>query len=482
MPYGCGKKDRLLMIGELVLRRASVFAIWSVLLGVSSPVLAEEWSVLVIGNPSAAAPSAFADSFHIADTLASAGLRGVDLHRDQTGDDLAGLLDTRLGSANVLIYYAGDLQQNSAGTALIGTDGDAARAGLTPYMQRLANSGTQRVALLIEDCFAGAKTGDVTLPQTFGMDVFVASTGDCTQPRLTDLIVERTGETTLQDILATVTITANDVPDIALAAPRTPQVIASADNGIDVVDRTRQDVISIIPMATTRVASTAQPVGFAQTIAPSVGQTGPGTSIILPAPPVAQQAALTQQNGFPEPSIIVGIIAGQDGFDRVNPDLPQIGTSEIAYDDVDARRGLRDQDPELFVTLVAGGAFDPPTADMARALQTELSRMNCYRARIDGDWGNQSRGAVDRYFAQAGGSPTSREAVADLFRQVILTDDVRCPTPVVAQPRPAASPSPSNNNVRTPQTQPTAPTPAPAPAAPSGGGLGDVNLGGVFRG
>ena len=452
------------------------------MLTASSPVWAEDWSVVVIGNPSQAASSAFSDSFHMADALKSAGFANVNLYRDQSGENLATVLDAGLGARDVMVYFAGDLRKNEAGTSLVGSDQNASQPALDPYFSRLAQSGTQRVVLLIETCFSGKSTGVVSAPDSFDLEVFVATSGDCTQPRLTDLIVDRVGENTLQDTLAGVTIVTNTGTPIVLNAPATPVIIASSDSGIEIVDQTRRDVVSILPMTMSASNTSIQSVSTA------IGVAGPRTSqpatTILPAPAETQLAALPQQSGQPEPSIIVGIIAGQNDFDRVNPDLPQIGTSEISYDNVEGRRALRDGNPELFASLLESGAFDPPAAEIARALQTELARMNCYRSAIDGDWGNLSSGAVDRYFAQAGGNAASRDAVADLFRQIILKDDLRCPTPVVAQPSRPAPQAARPTTSRPVQSQPSAPRPAPAAPkpAPSGGGLGDVNLGGVFRG
>ena len=469
----------------------------STLLAVSTPTWAEDWSVLVVGNPSATAPSAFADSFHVADALKSAGFSDVYLFRDQSGADLAAVLDTSLGAQQVMIYFAGDLAQTDSGMALVGADGNVAPTDLTSYMQRLSQSGTQTVVLMIEDCFAAAGSNGVRVPDSFGMNTFIASSaaeGSCPEQRMTDLILDMNGQLTLQAALSPAMIHANNVTDIALETTQPTQVIvASNDSGIDVVNRSNQDVISILPMASVSSGGIVEPVAFSQTAAPSGGQIGIQPTqqtprpVILPDATGNQQAALPLREGYPEPSIIVGVIPNVEEFDRVDPNLPDVGAAEIAYDDLEARQAFRAENPDLFANLVEGGAFDPPQAALAAALQTELARMNCYRTRIDGDWGNGSRGAVDSYFAQAGGSAASREAVPELFRQIISADDVRCPTPV-AQPaaaRPvASSPSSGNSNPSRPAAAPSqapAATPTPAPA-PSGGGLGDVNLGGVFRG
>lgn len=435
---------------------------------------------MVFGNSSSTASTAFADAFHVADALKSAGFSDVALHRDQSGADLGAVLDDSLGSANVMIYFAGD----AAGTAIMGVDGTT--TDIESYLDRLAKAGTSQVVLLFEICFAGTRVSDLTLPDTSRMDVFAVTSGDCTDARITDLIVNRAGASTLQQVLSDAVILADSGAQITLAEAVPQQMITNVDmGGVEFPTRISNDVVSILPMA---APVTIQPAGFDHTVVSSTQQVNiqPSgqTQVILPAPTTPQPAAFPQPAGLPEPSIIVGIIAGQNNFDTVDPNPPDILASEISYDDLEARRAFRDQNPALFESLVVSGAFDPATPELAIALQTELARMNCYRSRIDGDWGNISRQAVDRYFARANGTAVSRDANAELFRQVILQDGIRCPTPVVAQPSRATTRSPSSGQTRQPQVQPRQPTRQPQPqTAPSGGGgLGDVNLGGVFRG
>ncbi len=75
-----------------------------------------------------------------------------------------------------------------------------------------------------------------------------------------------------------------------------------------------------------------------------------------------------------------------------------------------SRRGskMRNDDPAQFEQLLTSGVFDPTPGNEARAIQTELARMQCYTGGIDGKWGRGSIAAVDRYFTQIGTAALKR--------------------------------------------------------------------------
>jgi len=111
--------------------------------------------------------------------------------------------------------------------------------------------------------------------------------------------------------------------------------------------------------------------------------------------------------------------------------------------------------------------------------------MGCYTSGIDGIGGTGSRGSVDRYFAQISETPTGREPTLDLYRKIILNDDVTCP--VVRQ---AAAPTRATGSANTTRrntapaarSQPRAAQPARRQAPASSGGINPNALGsGVFR-
>ncbi len=173
--------------------------------------------------------------------------------------------------------------------------------------------------------------------------------------------------------------------------------------------------------------------------------------------------------GLPTPSIIVGNIKPGDSFSNPTELGAAISGTEMGTLDYNARQKMRADNPDLFDRLLAGGAFDPPANALAGAIQTELSRMGCYSSRIDGIWGSGSRAAVNRYFAQIGNPPPSREPVIAVFRQLLRKDDVICPKPqtVATSTRRSSSGStrPRQSTARTPP-KPATRTP-PKPAAPT---------------
>ncbi len=204
------------------------------------------------------------------------------------------------------------------------------------------------------------------------------------------------------------------------------------------------------PVQTTGIGGAA-----AATRAGGIGGTlvRPGETLVLAANPVAPASISRGSSrrprpvGLPEPSIILG---------RPGPDLGAL--PEVDYTNVAARRELRGSDPQQFELLLVSGAYDPPSADLASALQTELSRMECYGSGIDGQWGPGSRAALERYYQAIGESPQSLEATSQAFRQILRRDDITCPPATRA-----ATPAPRN---AAPQQRSAAPQPQAAqPAA-----------------
>ena len=199
--------------------------------------------------------------------------------------------------------------------------------------------------------------------------------------------------------------------------------------------------------------------------------------------PLPQSRPVPGAGGLPRPSIIVGVIAPNDAsFPVAAAPTGPVSGAAIEYSDLDGRRSLRDGDPELFATLVETGAFDPPPVELVIALQTELARMNCYNAGIDGSWGPGSRGAVGRYFEQIDGAAPSQDPDVAIFRQIMLRDDVTCPAVVRAAPAPRASTPRRTTTPRasTPRAAP-APAPAPTPTAPPSRTINRNTSTGIFR-
>ncbi len=199
-----------------------------------------------------------------------------------------------------------------------------------------------------------------------------------------------------------------------------------------------RDTITLTPQ---RTAGMARPSAATSGLVPVSARANASSAVqIFNATPRPRVAAQPTAAGLPSPSIIVGEIKPTNA--SFSPtETGALSGSGVDGGGYDEREALRNSDPDLFKQLVESGAFDPPAGSEARALQVVLQRMSCYTAGIDGDWGRGSRAAVDRYFAQAGGQPATRDAVPELFRQIIMKEDVTCP----AQ-RTAAAPARSNNN------------------------------------
>ncbi len=207
------------------------------------------------------------------------------------------------------------------------------------------------------------------------------------------------------------------------------------------------------------------------------------------AGPGVGQEALAVRAGLPSPSIILGRIEpGREADFGITTLLPEtVATMAFAFDDLETRVAMRGDDPELFRLLVEQGHIDPPEADLNRALQVELQRMNCYRSGIDGAWGPGSRRSVGEYFDKREDGMTwpDQNPSVELFRTIIMEPDVRCETPVAAAAprrptttsRPAASRPAAVATPRpaTPRPAPAAPKPAAKPKITGGGGIG------VFR-
>ncbi len=171
------------------------------------------------------------------------------------------------------------------------------------------------------------------------------------------------------------------------------------------------------------------------------------------------RVAFSADAGLPAPSIILGRVeAGQEdvfGIETLMPaTIEQIG---FDYTNLEARIALRADNPELFRKLIEQGHVDPPADQLNRVLQTELARMNCYRSGIDGAWGPGSRRSVAAYYDEIeGANESDQEPSVDLFRTMILREDVACPTPV------AAAPSAATTTRRTTASQPARTASRPA--------------------
>lgn len=275
--------------------------------------------------------------------------------------------------------------------------------------------------------------------------------------------------------------------------PATTIIVApeASSSGVTIVAPVMTAVSPVIPQNApggTRVAggrvapvqpAAQRPQGGGSGQSASAGGATNAVQIFTPVPRQAAPAALPTGAGLPEPYLIFGEIrATNASFDPT--ETGEVQGNALDTSSFETRNQIRNDSPDLYADLVAGGAFDPEdgsTRGLARAIQTELARMNCYTSTIDGIWGNGSRRSVTAYFDQISEAATGLEPTLDLFRKVILNDDVSCP--VVRQ---AATPQRATGGTTTQRN--TAPAQQPARQAPAatGGGLNTNNLGsGIFR-
>lgn len=456
------------------------------------PAIAEDKRAVVIAGSEAQRDRAVAMS------EALLGL-GFDVRRleapdsDLVADAIAGL---DASSGPTAVYYAGE------GAALADYVGDAVSAPRFVFLDACVTGD-------LSDAPANVFVATTDAECTMGLsDVLLDR---LTVPGLTtdqwDLADEYRAVSTLTDpyvfrtASSDVRLTADDYAMLETLSPaaRDRMIQLWRDAGIP-VDATGGTVAPVTAAPQTVRVSPVRPVAptaaaVVRPIAPRVTGSTTGTVSVLARPTVSPTPTTTAlANGLPQPSILVGYVIEN------LPDAPQVPNEPLAgnafgIDDVTAREALRAQDAALFGGLVAQGAFDPPEEQIARALQVELARINCYTSGIDGDWGPGSQRALLAFYEEIGEVPPGSAAELESFRQVIARDDIRCPEIVPVQvaqpvapaaPRSAASaqsqrsaPAPA----RVAPAQPAAPAPAPAaaPAQTNRRSISQTGGTGVFR-
>ena len=455
------------------------------------PLAAQDMRALVIGTPGANATTAFADAYHAANALRASGVTETLLIRDAPLSDLEATFEAMRGPGQILIYYAGSLGASGEAPTLRARGG---ASGPSLTLDGIARdlAGEAQVILLVENCAhrATLPTGRVeNVPEGISLALTVPDALPCPEQgaRLSDRLIEGlSDDAALFDLgvlldgfwvgPAPMDVTWQSVP---------PDPEPATDDS---------PIISLLPAEPALNAETVAPVresaspDVVHAAAQSAPARGAGSQVLVFAPtPDTQLAARPAAAGLPEPSVIVGLIPEptEASFSPADETADEITSNEITYDDIDARRQLRAEDPVLFETLVASGAFDPPAPLLARALQEELARMGCYTAGIDGIWGNGSRNSVRRYFDELdGASAETLEPEPSLFRQIIRQDEITCPVVAAATPRPApavrrSSPARSAPAARS-QPAPRAAQPAPQQPATNRPAIGGATMG-VFR-
>lgn len=242
-------------------------------------------------------------------------------------------------------------------------------------------------------------------------------------------------------------------------------------------------VITALPAGTSLTGAAAPVIRASEAPAPPATTATPEAA---PAAPRAVPVSMARRPGQPEPAIIVGELASLLGASNRGPlGIPR-----------EVRDRIRQIDIAFFEVMLNEGRFDPEASQYAAAIQTELSQMNCYNGSVDGNWGNGSLAALQRYFSTLGQAQAGTVPGPELYRRIVTNESVHCPVEQrVSVPRNEAAPTRSNagntpratgsrnsgnrpnaaraatsqTNSRPARTQPAAPT-TPARAAPSGTG------------
>lgn len=433
----------------------------------AGPLYAQQgpaWMAFVSGQSQGQSRGAFIDAFLARTALVAGGLEIGAMERDATLAEFDAGLARMAGARRVVFYHAGDMD----GDRLLLADGSRS---LSEVATRLRTGGTERILMLIENCDA-SRTSPSSLRVSeqigqLGVSV-IATVGpallSCPERgrRLTerlarladqdlrgrDLVAELSGlwSTGLPPLPVLF-----DAPAPAQAALATAGAAANAD----------PDGPLLLPVAMPRPAAEPRPL-LQQADVP----------VIFASLPSAQLAARPLDEGLPQPSIIVGLIQGLSA-----PEVDPLATAEdatndlptIVWNDLNTRRTLREQNEALFLSLVAAGSFDPPEDELVVALQTELTRFQCYTRAIDGDWGPGSIAGARLYFQTRAEPVPATDPTFELFRTFIRNDEVRCPAvaaAVQAAPAPAQTAAPA-----------LAPAPAPAPAQQPAAGASNFGLG-----
>jgi hypothetical protein len=430
------------LVLDVTRRFVSLVLVGATMTCLAQPGGAADWQGMAIGQSGPGRERSFADAFHATAALARGGGRDVLMLRDVTPDAVMAAISGWPAGTGAILYLSGVL------------DGDRLRltAGDLPLSQILAAfeaRAVDRLALLVEDCAAlDSVPRPFDPPQQGAIRLLVAASSGrgpgCppAEARLTETLTRAAPAESLQAALGAMVLR----DDLGIAVPIAEQAAATVSPILPAAAVVEVIRPAALPPSPVRAIASESVRPAAASYLAQPQETGGAPLLIFAEPSDRQIMALPRASGLPEPSIIVGRVAPQnDAFGRAM-DLGDLDLTAITHDDLVVRRTLQDRDPALFGSLVAAGAFDPPTDLMARALQQELARMGCYTAGVDGIWGNGSRAAVQRYFDERpDAEPVTIEPEAPLFRQIILRDDIACRAPQAtptarstAAPQPAA--------------------------------------------
>lgn len=188
-------------------------------------------------------------------------------------------------------------------------------------------------------------------------------------------------------------------------------------------------------------------------------------------------------------------VAALPEFDVVEADstlLPD--ASQLALADVPALRlqplnsetrslsvlnGVPVLDPSVITGNSAEAVVIPPAAELPRAVQSELARINCYAMKVDGQWGNGSRNAMRTYYKAKNAAEGEVEPTEAVFLALKAEPEKTCaePAAVVVKkeaPKAAAKKSSTTKQATTTKkstTKEATTTKKAAPTQPKSGGM-----------
>ena len=197
-------------------------------------------------------------------------------------------------------------------------------------------------------------------------------------------------------------------PDVSRATePMSPMAVEPTEPlqmaAIDVQSGAAAESISSTSSAAV-VSGTTLAVGIA-----------PGAAMPAGSPALAMPVGATGTVAAVEASAVIVGTEVQAGFSPIEPTLP--------IDLAGATVGLP------VIGLPVPPALEPQgpaPRDLATAVQTELSRLGCYRNAIDGIWGQFSSRALLRYFATRKVAPLGKDPSPEIYAMLMAEPLVVC--------------------------------------------------------
>ncbi|TIT41119.1 MAG: caspase family protein, partial [Mesorhizobium sp.] len=132
----------------------------------------------------------------------------------------------------------------------------------------------------------------------------------------------------------------------------------------------------------------------------------------------------------------------------------------------------------------SGSPDEEKATDLARSIQTELRRLGCYRATVDGNWGKGSVRALTSYYRNTRRIASTTEPTVELLSDLFLQSGRVCKDPVVVQKakpaRISSDTAPERGKATGRKAARSSKPQSSRPAAPPPDISGGIGIGGVF--